>query len=114
MPARRLLVATLAALAVAAPVAAGAPAPEGSQTLVKAEALASIWGRCPTAAPANGLLQAARRPAAERVRDRRAGAALRAFRSVALECAKPVPLPRVSVPPSEGPVLPPAEPAAQP
>ena len=110
MSPRRLLVAALAAVTLAAPAAAaGAPAQAPPPARVKAERLASIWGRCPTAHDANRLLAIARRPARRPVRTRRAGAALRAYRVVVVQCSKPVPMPTVIVPPTDGPVLPPAE-----
>jgi hypothetical protein len=97
---RLVLLATLVLLACTAPLSA-APAPEppapGAAILVRAEALAAQWGRCPTARPAHRVLDQARRTTAPVPRVRRARAALRSWTAVARECARPVAQPEVIV-----------------
>jgi hypothetical protein len=90
------LAALVALLALAAPrPAAGAQAP-GAPAIAQAGELAREWGRCPTARPAHRALARAVRTRAPRPRVLRARAALRAWRQVARECTRPVPLPTVS------------------
>lgn len=84
-----------AAPLVAAP-SSPPPAP-GDAAIARAEALAAQWGRCPTARPAQRVLDQARRTTAPVPRVRRARAALRAWTAVARECARPVDQPQVIV-----------------
>lgn len=93
---RTALVLALLFAALAAPLSAtSAP---GDASIARAEALASHWGRCPTARPAQRVLDQARRTAAPVPRARRARAALRAWTEVARVCAQPVDQPVVTVP----------------
>ncbi len=96
---RSALVIALLLAALAGPVSA-APAPPpapGAAVIARAEALAAQWGRCPTARPAQRVLDQARRTTAPVPRVRRARAALRAWTEVARVCAQPVDQPTVIV-----------------
>lgn len=90
-----LLLAASAGPLVGAPTSPP-PAP-GDAMIARAEALAAQWGRCPTARPAQRVLDQARRTSAPVPRVRRARAALRAWTAVARECARPVDQPQVIV-----------------
>lgn len=94
-----LLIALLLVVSAAPLAAAPAPAPPapGAALIVRAEALAAQWGRCPTARPAHRVLDQARRTTAPVPRVRRARAALRSWTAVARECARPVAQPEVIV-----------------
>lgn len=95
---RTLLIVVLLLGALAMPLAAApAPAP-GDAAIARAEVLAAHWGRCPTARPAQRLLDQARRTEQPAPRVRRARAALRAWTEVARVCAQPVDQPVVAVP----------------
>ena len=104
------LAATVVVAALAPSAALAAPRPVAdvrpSAPLAAAQVLEAQWGRCPTARPALALVAVAERPDAPSIRLVRARVALRAFRIVAAECSKPVPMPSVVLPPSDGPVLP--------
>lgn len=90
-----LLLAVIAGPAAAAP--APAPVATGSAAIARAQALAQQWGRCPTARPAQRLLDQAVRTTRPVPRARRARAALRAWTDVARVCAQPVDQPTVIV-----------------
>ncbi len=93
---RPVLVIALVLAALAAPVLAAPPPPApGAAAIMRAEALSARWGRCPTARPAQRLLDVAERTTAPRPRVRRARAALRAWTAVARDCAQPVDQPTV-------------------
>lgn len=83
--------------AAALPGAAAGTPPSGSTAIARAEVLAAQWGRCPTAPPAQRVLDQARRTTAAVPRARRARAALRAWTTVARVCAQPVDPPVVIV-----------------
>lgn len=86
----------IALLSLAAPRPAEAGPAPGARAIAQATELAREWGRCPTARPAHRALARAVRTRAPRPRAVRARAAVRAWREVARECARPVPLPTVS------------------
>ncbi|WP_217914227.1 hypothetical protein [Miltoncostaea marina] len=100
---RTALAIALTALAALTPALAagapghGAPAP-GDRLVARADAMAAQWGRCPTARTAHRVLAQARRTTAPRPRVRRARAAVRSWQGVARECARPVPMPSVTLP----------------
>lgn len=96
---RTALAIALMLTALVAPLSA-APAPPpapGDAAIARADALAAHWGRCPTARPAERVLDQARRTTAPVPRVRRARAALRAWTEVARVCAQPVDQPTVTV-----------------
>jgi len=96
---RTVLVIALLLAALAVPLSA-APAPPPAPAAVaiaRAETLAARWGRCPTARPAQRLLDQARRTTAPVPRVRRARAAVRAWTEVARACSQPVDQPAVIV-----------------
>jgi hypothetical protein len=102
-----LLVAFLTAgLSPAAAAAKSSQQEIASKALSQARALQADWGRCPTARPANALLQRASKAKGVAVRARLAVKAVGAFEKVAAECIMPVDQPTIIVPPSEGPVPP--------
>jgi hypothetical protein len=110
--ARTLLVAALLSAFLVAGLSPAAAAPKNSAketaaaALAQAKALQADWGRCPTARPANALVQRASKAKGVALRARLAIKAVDAFEKVAAECIQPVDQPTIIVPPSEGPVPP--------
>ena len=103
MPARRLVIIAVTALIVGVPAvthgaadASAAPAKDpAAKPLARAAALSQAWGRCPTARPAQTLLDRAQRTRAKKPRVVRARAAVRAWKGVVVDCSKPVRQPTV-------------------
>ena len=83
-----------------APALAGAASPSAaaSADIARAQALSAQWGRCPTARPAQSILDLATRTTAPRLRATRARSAVRAWTTVATVCSAPVDQPTVIVP----------------
>lgn len=110
--ARMLMVAALvgAFLVVGLSPAAAAPGSSAkeiaSKALSQAKALQADWGRCPTARPANALVQRASTAKKVALRARLAVKAVAAFEQVAAECIVPFDQPTIVVPPTDGPVPP--------
>jgi len=95
---RRILILALlhaAVLPAALAASPAAPAP-GDAAIARASALQSQWGRCPTAPPAARVLAQARATTKPVPRAKRARAALRAWTTVARQCAAPVAMPQVT------------------
>lgn len=97
----RLALILIATLAIGlAPALAGAATPpvSASANIAKAQALSVQWGRCPTARPAQSILDLAKRTTAPTPRATRARSAVRAWTTVAKVCSAPVAQPTVIVP----------------
>ena len=86
----------LAAVLPAALAASPGAFAAGDVAIQKATALQQEWGRCPTARPAARVLAQAVATTKPVPRAKRARAALRAWTTVARECAAPVPMPQVT------------------
>jgi type II secretory pathway pseudopilin PulG len=110
--ARTLLIVGILAALLATGLSPAAAAPVNSskeiasKALSQAKALQADWGRCPTARPANALVQRASNAKGIATRARLAVKAVDAFEKVAAECIMPVDQPTIVVSPSEGPVPP--------
>ena len=95
----RLALILIATLAIGvAPTLAGAASSPGAADIARAQALSHQWGRCPTARPAQSILDLAKRTTKPSLRATRARSAVRAWTTVATVCAQPVDQPTVTFP----------------